>query len=83
MDKILIEVFVPVLGSTFDIFIPGQAYMFEILELIKKAVTEMAGGRFAADEDTAICYRENGAIININLSVAELELHNGSGLMLI
>lgn len=83
MEKILIELFVPVLGSTFDIFIPKQAYMYEILELMKKAVTEMGEGRFMADEGTVICYRENGAVININLSVGELELHNGSRLMLI
>lgn len=83
MDKILIEVFVPALGSAFDMFIPGQAYMFEILELIKKAVTELAGGRFSADGGTALCFRESGAIININLSVAGLELHDGSRLMLI
>ena len=83
MDKILIEVFVPALGSPFDIFIPAQAYLFEVLELIKKAVTELSEGRFTADGTTALCFRENGAIININLSVAGLALHDGSRLMLI
>lgn len=83
MDKILIEVFVPALGTAFDIFIPGQAYLFEVLEQIKTAVTELAEGRFCADGSTALCFHDNGAIININLSVAELELHDGSRLMLI
>lgn len=83
MEKILIEVFVPAMGSDFDVFIPRQVYMYEVLELIKKASTELSGGKFAADEGTAICYRENGTIININLSVFELGLHNGSRLMLI
>lgn len=83
MDKVLVEVFVPVLERTFDIFIPVQSPMYEVLGLMKKAIREMSDGRFAADENTAICYREDGTIININLSVYELEIKNGSKLMLI
>lgn len=83
MDKVLVEVYVPVLDRSFDIFIPLRSPMFEVLELIKKAVKEMSDGRFMANENTAICHRENGTIININLSVYELEIRNGSKLMLI
>lgn len=83
MDKVLVEVFVPVLDHSFDVFIPLQSPMFEVLELIKKAISEMSGGRFIANENTTICYREDGSIININLSVYELEIRNGSKLMLI
>ena len=83
MDKVLVEVYVPVLDCSFDIFIPLRSPMFEVLELVKKAVKEMSDGRFIANENTAICYRENGTIININLSVYELEIRNGSKLMLI
>lgn len=83
MGRILIEVYVPALGTAYDVFIPVQAYMYEVLELLKKAVTDLSDGRFAADGGTAVCYRENGAIININLSVSRLGLHDGSRLMLI
>ena len=38
MDKVLVEVFVPVLDHSFDVFIPLQSPMFEVLELIKKAI---------------------------------------------
>lgn len=83
MDKVLVEVYVPVLERTFDIFIPLCSPMYEVLELMKKAVKELSDGRFHADENTAICHREDGSIININLSVYELEIRNGSKLMLI
>lgn len=83
MDKILIQVFVPALGTAFDIFIPKRAHMWDVLELVKKAISEMAEGRFLVNEETAICNRDDGTIININLSVEELGLHNGSRLMLI
>lgn len=83
MDKVLVEVYVPILDCSFDMFIPLASPMHEVLELIKKAVAEMSDGRFIADKNTAVCYREDGTIININLSVYELEIRNGSKLMLI
>ncbi len=83
MDKILVEIFVPVLNESFDIFIPLQSPMHEVLELIKRAVDEMSEGSFASDEGTAICNKRDGTILNINLSVYELNLRNGSKLMLI
>ena len=83
MDKVLVEVFVPVLGSSFDIFIPLQSMMYEVLELIKKAIVDLSNGRFISNQNTTICHREDGSIININLSVYELKIRNGSKLMLI
>lgn len=83
MDKVIVEIFVPVLDLSFDVFIPLQSPMSCVLDLIKKAVIEMSDGRYIADEYTAICYRKDGDIININLSVYDLGIHNGSKLMLI
>lgn len=83
MDKLLVEVFVPALSTSYDIFIPEQLPMYEVLELIKKAVCELSAGLFISNACTVICHREDGSILNINLSVKELSIHNGSKLMLI
>lgn len=83
MDKVLIQVFVPVLDRSFDMFVPLRSPMHEVLELIKRAVEELSEGSFRADENTALCRREDGALININQSVFELDIQNGSKLMLI
>lgn len=83
MEKVLVEIFVPVLDRSFDVFIPLRSPMYEVLELIKKAISEMSDGRFIANQNTTICHREDGSILNINLSVYELEIRNGSKLMLI
>lgn len=83
MKKVLVEVFVPVIDAQYDVFIPNTSQMSEVLELLKKAVTDLSGGRFISTNETAICYRENGSIINVNMTVYELGIHNGSKLMLI
>ena len=83
MDKVLIQVFVPVLERSFDMFVPLRLPMYEVLELVKRAVEELSEGSFRADESTVLCRREDGTILNINQSVYELKIQNGSKLMLI
>ncbi len=83
MEKVLVEVYVPVLDISYDVFVPLASQMSEVSDLLKKAVTDLSDGRFITTEETAVCYRENGAIVNVNMSVYELGIHNGSKLMLI
>ncbi len=83
MDKVLVEVYVPVLEKSYDFFIPLQSQMSEVLELIKKGITELTDGDYVSNENTFLCHRDSGAIININKSVFELGIKNGSRLMLI
>lgn len=83
LKKILTEIYVPAIGRTFDIFIPSEQPMYIILDLIKKAVYEISGGLFVPDKNTAICYRDDGTILNIDKTVYELRIRNGSKLMLI
>lgn len=83
MDKILVEVYVPVAGMSYDVFIPRQSMFYEVQELIEKSVREWVADVFIIWEDTALCFRDTGEIVNINVSVEELGLKNGSKLMLI
>ncbi len=81
--KVLVEVFVPTIGKTMDVFIPLCSPMYEVLELIKKAAADISSGQYLPTPEDTICRREDGNIININLSVYELGIRNGSKLMLI
>lgn len=83
MNKILVEVHVPVAGKSFDMFIPTHLMLHEAMLLIKKIAMEMSDGLFVASSETTLCNRSDGSILNINLSVYELGLKNGSKLMLI
>ena len=55
----------------------------QVQTLLKKAAADMSDGRFVPNEQTTLCRREDGMILNINLSVYELGIRNGSQLMLI
>jgi len=82
MDKLLIEVYVPALGNTFDVFIPHNAKVYELQPLLTTAVVQIAGGLFVPN-DAALCHGDTGAIYNNSMSVQDMKLVNGSRLMLI
>ena len=83
MDKVLVEVFLPAAGASYDIYIPLNSRMSEVLRLVAKVIEDLSKGKYKCTEETTLCERNSGIIFNINLSVAELGIKNGSKLMLI
>ena len=83
MDNILVEVFLPAANRTYDVFIPLKIKLYEVTKLLAHTFTELSGGYFTASEDTVLCDKVSGTILNINMSAEELGLKNGAKLMLI
>lgn len=83
MNKVLVNVYIPILNRSYDVFIPIQSQIFEVTELIKRAVSELSEGQFMPSRDTVLAYKTTGEILDINCTVFELEIGNGAKLMLI
>ena len=83
MERILVEVFLPSSNTSYDIFISPESVLSEVLSLISSALSSLAQGEFRASNDTILCDADSGKIFDINTSVAELVIKNGSRLMLI
>jgi len=83
MNKVLINVYIPILNKSYDIFIPTQSQLFEVIELIKRAVSELSEGQFVPSRDTVLARKATGEILDINSTVFELAIGNGTKLMLI
>ena len=82
-NKVLVEISVPASGDKFDVFIPLDSKMSEVLKLVSAALSDLSGGRYNASGEAVLCDAKTGIIFNINLEVAELGIKNGSQLMLI
>jgi len=82
MDKLLIEVYVPSIRGTFDVSIPDNSGVFELLPLITSAVLQLSDGLFVPN-DTVLCDGCTGQIFDNNMSASDMKLKNGSRLMLI
>lgn len=83
MDKVLIEIHIPAVKVSYDVFVPRSLPMYEVKQLIEKAVNSLSRGQYIAEESSVLCFSGSGSIVNINLSVDELGIHNGSKLILI
>ncbi len=79
----LVNVYVPILNKSYDIFIPVQSQLFEVTELIKRAMCELSEGQFMPSHDTVLARKSTGEILDINSTVFELAIENGTKLMLI
>lgn len=81
MDKILVEVYIPASDETYDIMIPQHSKLFEVMYLLASTLSELTEG-YELTTDTPVCNRKTGEILDINSTVKELGLINGSKLML-
>ena len=83
MKKLTLEIYLPAAQRAFDVQVPANAPQSQGLELAGRAISRLSGGVYEADPACVLCDRGSGAILNINMTVWELELRNGSKLMLI
>lgn len=83
MNKIMVEIFVPIAEKKYDILLPTNIDLYTALNLIGKAITDISEGLFIMDTQTVLCSKEDGVILDINLSVYESGIKNGSKLILI
>ena len=83
MNKVMVEINIPVTGACFDIMLPRTLSVGQATRLLAGFFTGMTGGAYMPDDETTLCSMEDGRIYDVNSSVEELHLKNGSKLMLI
>ena len=83
MEKIIIEVGVPILGTSYDIFIPPNVPVHQVLQSVCKAVSDLSEGRFIAGPGAQLCMKNKGTILDVNRTAWEQGIRNGSRLLLI
>lgn len=83
MNKYIVEIYLPAALQTYDVRIPANLPLHQFIALIGQAISRLSGGLYTADDNTILLQRESGAILNINMTPAELGLCNGSRLILI
>lgn len=83
MNKILVEIFLPAANMSFDVYIPVESKMSEILTLVSSLLSELSDGKYKATKDAVLCDTQTGIIFNINMAISELGIQHGSKLMLI
>lgn len=82
-DKVLVELLSAGSGEVYDVYIPLNAYLYEVVPMLSSVVSDLSSGSFKTDEAAVLCNTDTGDIYNINKVVDELGIKNGSRLMII
>lgn len=82
-NKILLEVYVPLIEREYDVFVPVNKTMGMIKKIIEKGIIELSDNGYVAKEDTNLYSKDTGQIYNINSKLIDTDLKNGSRVILI
>ena len=82
-NKINVDVFVPKLNETYNLFIPVNKTIGEIIKLLNLAISEMTDGSFPISNNLSLINALSSELYDINYSVKENKISNGSKLVLI
>lgn len=83
MDKVLIKLYVPIIEEKYDMWIPINKKIHEIIKLIVKAIKENTGEVYETKDFPMIYDKITGKNYNVNLRVIETNIRNGSEIILI
>ena len=81
-NKILIQLYIPLIEEEYDIFIPINKRIGTIKQLIEKSISEQPNG-YTITEDTNLYSKETGNVYDVQLIVKDTDLKNGSRVVLL
>lgn len=83
MNKVLVEVYVPALNQSYDVFLQRESRLYEVVELLNQTIKDVSKGHFIPNEATALYERDSGKPLDMNQTVEMLKINNSSQLLLI
>ncbi len=83
MNKILIKLYVPSIEETYDIKIPLNKKVSEVITLLIKAIDEFCGGTYNPEQIPRLYDLLTEEAIDVDLTVREAKIVNGMQLILI
>lgn len=83
IEKILVEIYVPAISRSFDVFIPQTSKIGELNSLVAGAIAPLAAGKIKNTGNITLCSAEDGNILDVNKYVYQCKIKNGSTLLLI
>ncbi len=82
-NKILIELEIPLIEKKYDLFIPINKKIGTIKRLIENALVDLTDNAYVPRDDSNFYSKETGQIFDVNKTVSDTELRNGSRIILL
>lgn len=82
-NKVLIKLTVPDLDDSYDVFVPINRKIGNVIELLNKSLNELTKGVYKGTRQQNLYNKYTGARYNNNLLVIETDIRNGTHVILI
>ena len=82
-NKILIELYIPLIEKSYDLYIPINKKIGTIKRLIEESLVELTDNAYIPKDQTNLYSKETGQIYDVNKTVRDTDLKNGSRIILI
>ena len=82
-NKILIELEIPLLEKKFDLFIPINKKVGTIKTLLENSLKELTDNEYEIREDANLYSKDTGEVYDVNKTVRDTDLQNGSRIILL
>ena len=82
-NKILIKLEIPLIEKKYDIFIPINKKIGTIKKLMEEALVELTDNAYTPQEDSNFYSKDTGIIYDVNQTVRDTDLQNGSRIILV
>lgn len=83
MNKVLVKLYVPMLGESYEILIPINKRISKVVVLLVKSINEITSGTYNPSKMPLIYNKLTAKRYDINLTVKENGIKNGTELILI
>lgn len=83
VNKVLVKLYVPMIGEQYEVMIPTNKRIYNVIIMLTKAVNEFSGGYYQTSKMPMLYDRETTEMYDLNLSIKESTIRNGSEIVLI
>lgn len=81
-NKVLVELVVPVLEQSYDVFLPVNKKIGNVIGLLSKMVNDISGEYFIVNESNSLYSEDTGEKYPIDVLVFDTNIRNGSRIIL-
>ena len=82
-NKVLVDLYVPTIDEVYNLYLPVNRKIGNIIVLLNKSLFELTNGSFIGTEVTMLYNRSTGEKYSINSILRETDIKNGTSLVLL
>lgn len=81
--KVLVSINVPSLETKFDVYIPVNRKVYNVINMFKTSLYELSLGSFDMQNDYILYNALTGAVYDMNILIRDTDIRNGSSIILL